>query len=272
MGSIPVPNLTSLAPGSTSSQNSFVSPSSSGYRPWVNGAKPALTMAAKVGGNTTIYVFDNIQHIEHELDTTITLNPVQTGAAINDHAFLLPLKVTAEILMSDVCQSYTVGQFAGSPSRSVNAYQTLMTVWSNLAPIAITTRLAIPGLAPYAQMLIVNIRAEETVETVHGLRAWVTFQQIITAGVELVTSGLVNAPSYNNSTDSTRPQATGSTQLGNTPTQPVPSSVQQQNNIQNAPASANLDNVPDVSGSGDWGSYPVSSGGFEGATAFGSGG
>ena len=52
------------------------------------------------------YVFDGEPDIQHDQELSITQNPVQTGASISDHAFLVPVRVTAEILMSDAMQSF----------------------------------------------------------------------------------------------------------------------------------------------------------------------
>jgi hypothetical protein len=226
---------------------------------------PALTMTVKsvqpvtvgvgVTSVTTAYVFDTAMNIEHDQEGVVTNNPVQTGTSLNDHFYLLPMRVTAEIGMSDSMQSYTIGQFSGSTSRSVSAYQTLLTIQASRTPVSIATRLATTGISSYATMMIVSIRAQEDKDTRFSGKFWVTFQQIITANLSIVpgASGL-------DTTNNTRPQAACATEMGQTLTQNVPSNVQQQNNIANASPDM-IQNVPDVNGAGAWSSYNVNSGG-----------
>ena len=246
---------TALTPSST-----LLQPGGNGYRPQPINNVPALTMTVQTQNSgatqTTAYIFDTAIHIEHDQDGVVTNNPVQTGTSVNDHFYLLPMRVVAEIGMSDSMQSYTLGQWSGGPSRSVNAYQTLLTIQSNKQVVSIATRLATNGLSPYAQMVILNIRAEEDKDTQFSGRFWVTFQQIILANVALVSNTTTN-----DTTNTTRPQATCSTEAGQQLTQNVPSNVQQQNNIANA-SPAMTQNVPDINGAGTWSSYNVNSGGF----------
>ena len=210
---------------------------------------------------TTAYVFDTVIQIEHDQDGVVTNTPVLTGVSLNDHFYLLPMHVTAELAMSDSMQSFTVGQFSSGASRSVSAYQTLLNIQAQKQFVSLATRFAIPALsAYYAQMLIVSIRAQEDQQTRYAGRFWVTFQQIITANVPYNQNQ--TTANYDPSTDSTRPQSTANTTIGPVLPGSVSQSIQQNNNIANAPVNANLSDVPPVSGSGSWSSYPVSSGGY----------
>lgn len=233
------------------------------YRPvtWSQSGNsvPALTMTVSGSGSnnqTTAYVFDTALDIRHEQDGVITINPVQTGTALNDHFYVTPVRVTAEILMSDSVQSFTVGQFASGPSRSVAAFNLLMSLQSSRTLVSIATRLNM-----YSNMMIASVRGNEDHETRYGARFTVTFQQILTASVEQVQPTFNTNFTYDPNADSTRPQTTSSTLIGQTPPNPVPPAIQQQHNITNAPPSAGLSSVPSVAGAGAWSSYPVNSGG-----------
>ena len=218
-----------------------------------NASKTTLTLTSTNSQNvTTVYVFDAILRAEHEQNTVITQNPVQTGASLTDHAYNEPARITFELFVSDVMRSFTVGQFADAPSRSVSAYQTLLALQTANPPrpLQIATR-----LNHYSNMLITNIRAIETKDTRFALRAIVTCQQILTAKVEATHSTLV---STSDPSDSEIPQATNQSMVGQVQTFPVPAAVQAQNNIANAPASANVAQIPQVSGAGNWSSYNVS--------------
>lgn len=240
------------SPGGSKSPTSS-SPGTSGpWRPPQWGGKgynPPLTIKTNDPASVqqTIYVFSTIMRVEHHQPSVVTLNPVQSGAAISDHAYVLPARVTVEIEMSDSMQAYTVGQWANGPSQSVAAYQTLVALQAKLNPVTLATR-----LNSYSNMMITDILADDTKETLHALKAIVTFTQIITAMIG-VTSANSTAPA------STIPQSTTSSQGGQPSTQPVPSSVQQNNNISNASA-AGVNTAPGsgVPGSGNWSSTPVS--------------
>lgn len=210
---------------------------------------PALTMTAQnpTTGQQTAYVFDGIIRAEHEQRLVITMNPVQTGAAISDNAYVVPASVVVEISMSDAMQSFTTGQWAGGPSRSVNAYQTLCSIQESLTTVQLSTR-----LRPYTNMMIESVRALESPETRYALKALVTFRKIITATVTTISS---TSSSLTSSLNSQIPQSTTTTTSGQIQTQPVPGSITAQNSISNSPI--NLAQVPAVAGAGTFSSYNV---------------
>jgi hypothetical protein len=184
---------------------------------------PALTLTAKnpQTQQQTAYVFDGIIHGEHDQTAIITLNPVQTGAAITDDAYIVPPTLNVEIAMSDAMQSFTVGQFSSTPSsKSVSAYQTLITLQAALTPVQVATR-----LRQYSNMMITRIRAVEDEKTKYGLRAFITFTAIITAFVTQISSTATSS-----SGNSQIPQTTNQTSTGQTQTSPIPQSIQTQNN------------------------------------------
>ena len=234
-----------------------------GYRPpqWATRENPpALIVTTKnpQTGKPIAYVFDTALELEHDLEAVITLNPVMTGASISDHAYLMPPVVMVEILMSDTIQSFYFGQFATGPSRSVSAYQTLKALMQARAPLTIATR-----LDTYDRMLIKSIRPRDNAETRFGLRAVVTFQQILTASVEqaadrttyhLPGGGTVVDPM----SSSAFPQTTAQTILGQQNVSPVSQTIVEQNNIGNVPPGINLPALPQVPNAGQWSSYPVS--------------
>ena len=127
------------------------------------------------------YVFDAILRQEHTHMMRITEHPVQTGANISDHAYQLPATLMLEIGMSDAMDTFFPGQFEGPYSKSVNAYQTLLDLQAKRLPIEISTR-----LNTYKNMVVEEIRAQDDFKTMYGLRAVVTFKQIITATVASV--------------------------------------------------------------------------------------
>lgn len=203
-----------------------------------------ILAATGVGLNTNvtatpdiIYVFDGVLKVEHTQEVELTQHPVQNGANISDHAYIKAARVSMDILMSDAMSSYTLGQWSGAKSKSVNAYQTLLALQIARQPLIITTRLNV-----YTNMVLQAIHAPDDFRTKHGLRATVIFQQIFVASV--ATQNAV----------SSRPQDTGSTGTGSIPTTSVPDSVT--NNYSAQPAAPG---APIVTGAGDFSSFPIGS-------------
>lgn len=152
-----------------------------GYRPpeW---NKPQLNYIVDNKGNA--YFFDAILRVEHNTSLRITTHPLQNGASISDHAYQLPARVTMEIGMSDAMQSYISGFWGGTEDlpKSVNAYQTLKALQKLRVPLTVTTRLDV-----YSNMLIQNMTSPDDHRTLHGLRAFCTFEQILVATVNTKT-------------------------------------------------------------------------------------
>jgi len=175
---------------------------------WQQPALFTLTAPSQAGnssataGATTIYVFDAIPRVEHAQDFTLTKNPVQTGAPLTDHIYRMPARVVLEIKMSDAMQSYTTGQFSGSTSRSVNAYQTVLGIAKALSIVQVSTR-----LNQYSNMAIASIRAIENPETLYGSSFIVTFEEVIGVSSQTNTNGASRAVSA-------APQITDSTVSG----------------------------------------------------------
>lgn len=239
--------------GATVLQNgTVVGSSGSGdpYRPsqWdFQGRNATLSLLVPVGSTgtvqdtqgsaTTLYVFDAVISSEHEQELVLTSNPVQTGASLTDHAYLLPARVTCDIRMSDSMQSYVMGQFSGDVSRSVAAYQQLLQIQRSRTLFGLSTR-----LRSYSNMAIVSVRASETAETRYGGKFSVTFQEVLLATVELSHSTMTP----DTGGDSERPQSTDISVSGSTLTQPVPQTLSEQHAVSGSPSGAN------VPGAGLW--------------------
>lgn len=157
-----------------------------------------------------MWIFDAVIKIEHLLSQRITQHPVQTGANITDHSYALPARISLEIGMSDVMDSFIPGQWgsdSSEPTKSVMAYQTMLKWKDTGAPLRLVTR-----LGEYYPMVIENISSPDTKETKYGLRCFVTFQQIFTSEIVVVKT-------------SARPQTTDQTQSGSRQVTPMTGSV-----------------------------------------------
>lgn len=189
----------------------------------------------------TTYVFDAILDLDHDQQLRPTLHPVQSGADISSHAYLEPAKLILNIGMSDVMAAYTVMQqsgsnftpFTGNQSKSVSAYQQLLSFMTNRVLLNITTR-----LRNYTNMILISLPPHEDHRTITGLRVRVTFQQIILGSV-------------NEAQVSARTQDTGTTSLGQINTQTPDQAtlnqflVQSATNLQpiNVPGSGSVSSV-----------------------------
>ena len=192
----------------------------------------------------TMYVFDAVLRAEHVQELRKTAHPVQTGVSMVDHAYLLPPQITLEIGMSDAMDSYIPGQWSGTGSKSVNAYQTLLSLQQSRVFLTLTTR-----LKTYNNLLIDSVRPVETSETLHALRATVVFGGTIVASVQ--GSAMLGGNETAGPAVSARPQTTNSTQLAPIQAQPAPSTLVDRFRV------VTPLNIP---GAGFWSSNPITSG------------
>jgi len=181
---------------------------------------------------TTTYVFDAVLGLEHDQRLEKTHHPVQTGADISSHAYLMPARLSLDVGMSDVMDSYAhsfanasatgasiITPWVGRASKSVSAYQTILSLQQSRQPLTVTTR-----LRTYTNMVILAVSPREDFRTITGLRMRVDFEQIFTAST---TTTPVSARSNDTQTSG----------LGVVSPSPVPTSTQQQFQQPQAPPS-----------------------------------
>ena len=160
-----------------------------------------ILVKTNIGG----WFFDAFLRLDHESKLKITEHPVQSGAAVTDHAFKEPKTLAIDLAMSECGRQLIPAQFSGSWSRSVRAYQVLQDMQAARVPVDVLTRLGL-----YKNMLIESIAASDDYKTLYGLRATVTMKEIIVAAVTTVKISL-------------NVQLTGSTNKGNL--EPIPEDV-----------------------------------------------
>ena len=158
----------------------------------------------------TIYVFDAVIRTEHQRRIEKTQHPIQTGANVADHAIIEPARVVLEIGMSDAMDSYTPGQWTGDSSKSVNAYQTLVSLRMP-QPLTVTTRLNV-----YTNMILTSVSAPDTVETKFGLKSFPRVR------------GAIHGHDYQPASQRAA-GSDGRNEPGNEAPLPVPASILQQN-------------------------------------------
>ena len=122
--------------------------------------------------------------VSHELVLRRTEHPIQTGAAITDHAYVLPTKVLMEVGVSDAVDVFVAGMWGGSAaSTSVNAFGALRSLVKTRALVSVTTR-----LHAYTNMLVESVSAEETSKTIAAGRFQVIFSELFIAGTQVATA------------------------------------------------------------------------------------
>lgn len=197
---------------------------------------PSVTLPA----TQTLYAFDAEIGIEHQQQIERTKHPVQTGASISDHAYIVPARLVMDVIMSDAVDAYfTPSTWSGSSSKSISAYMTMLALSFARIPLTITTR-----LRTYSNMIIEALTPQESNKTYAGLRMRIEFGQIFVADVTQVPV-------------SARPQDSNTTNLGNINPQPPTAAQVSQNNIMDAP-SADMVLQYNAIGGGDWSSNSLS--------------
>jgi hypothetical protein len=193
-----------------------------------------------------MYVFDNASSAVHEQDLAITENPVQTQASLSDHSYLIPARLSVQLLMSDAMQSYVIGQFSGTQSRSVSAYQVLLQLQKAQVPLQVSTR-----LRQYTNMLIASIRADEDSSTRYGGKFHVSFKEVLLASAEVTHSTIGSTSEY-----SADPQTTNTTILGQSQTAPVPDAMVGNNSVANLVATSSVSSAGTAAINGTSGVLP----------------
>ena len=142
------------------------------------------------------YFFDAIIREEHTTELVMTKHPVQNGAPISDHAYMLPARLVLEIGVSDVMAGFYKSQFTRGATKSISAFMILRELQSKIVPLQVCTRMGI-----YKNMLICREITPVDNTTANSLKMTVHMEQIFSAAVETVKI-------------SVRPQTTDSTKKG----------------------------------------------------------
>jgi hypothetical protein len=218
-----------------------------------NGVANVVVNTNATASVPVVYVFDAVMDADHDQVLRLTEHPVQTGADISSHAYLMPATLVLSILMSD-----SVGQYAnetvdsniigasastkatpwsGNPSKSVSAYQQMIALQAARVPLTVSTK-----LRSYVNMMISSIQSSEDYKTYGGVRMRVAFSQIRTASIS-AAQPIISA----------RTQDTEATPLGSVTPVPVPASTSKQFNINNYGGTVPV-KQSQVQGAGDYSS------------------
>ena len=129
--------------------------------------------------NLNGYYFDAYITINHSSTLNITEHPVESGAVIADHAYLLPRQIEMQVAVSDATVD-PISSFDGEgSSRSINAYKLLQQLQRDRVPISVYTK-----FDTYENCLIKQLSAEDNSDTVNSLKANLTLVEIPVAHLE----------------------------------------------------------------------------------------
>lgn len=102
-------------------------------------------------------LFDAVLSEDHESELEITGNPIETGAEVNDHAYVKPKTVTVEV----------------ADSNAALVYNALIEFQETRIPFFMVT-----GLRLYRNMLISSIKAQRDRNTSRILRATIVMKEV----------------------------------------------------------------------------------------------
>ncbi len=208
---------------------------------YVNSQSAGSSPAVPANMTPQFLVFDGVMRVSHSQPMTATEHPIQDAANLTDHIRANQATITMDVLMTDVLPAYAVGQWVGNASKSISCFDTLDALRLARVPLTLTTR-----LKTYSPVFIMNVIPDDTAQTQFGLRCRVEFKQMFLFSVATQTN-------------SARNQTTGSSAIGTTAVQPVPSGVTAQNGLPSSStglqsSSAIQAQSDTVIGAGNWSS------------------
>ena len=107
------------------------------------------------------FTFDSTLREAHRVSNTVTLQPVELGASLTDHAFSQPTEVIITAEVSDTAirpnPSFDKGD---SGARSSSAYEQVVSLIKSRELFSIQT-----GLTLYNNMLVTNYTTQQTAES-----------------------------------------------------------------------------------------------------------
>lgn len=151
--------------------------------------------------------FDTVVRESHSAHLNITHNPVETGVSISDHAYMEPLQITIEAIVSDVWihahddqgnlafdiwgtggpEDAASGKFGAvgddsSSRRSATAWQALNNLMVSAEPFDVQT-----GLKLYENMVLTGLEVDQDKITGGKLHFRATLEQVIQVSTQTVT-------------------------------------------------------------------------------------
>jgi hypothetical protein len=155
-------------------------------------------LKSDIGG----YFFDVIFREEHNYTNEITQNPVQSGAAVNDHVYQQPVTLNFDVGVSDCLGSIVEGQFDGFESRGATALAIFQLLWRMALPLVVNEMFN-GTVIQYTDMVVKTLRVVRDRSTHTALKMTIGLQQVIKS----VATTVAISPTG----ESSDPQTTGET-------------------------------------------------------------
>lgn len=121
----------------------------------------------------------------HDDDVTVTQHPVDTGAAISDHAIVQPASVTCVFGWSDssrALNSVLDGSILKGMQTSKDVYDKLVELKNSRALLRLST-----GKRSYENVLITKLKVSTTVDTESAAIIEITFQEVFVVEAQTVS-------------------------------------------------------------------------------------
>jgi hypothetical protein len=138
------------------------------------------------------YFFDVEFEEDHDMENTITQNPVQSGAPVNDNVYWQPITITLDVAISD---SMTVASYGGHGTKSQSAVYVLTNMWQGAHMLNVCTQLAsFQNISSYKHMIIQSLKPKRDKTLMNAVRFTIVLQQVIITSVA-ITKLAVSGPS-----------------------------------------------------------------------------
>ena len=181
------------------------------------------------GATQDVWAFDAVIRESHHSELTVTENPVETGNVIADHAFMAPMRLEIEAVVSDVYWGTVDAAgnklpsdgdvWASAAGRGQNAFTLLQGLQASAVPFSVQT-----GLKLYENMVVTSLDADQDVSTANVLRFRATLRE-----VQFVTTDTVTYPPRKDA--KTTRQASKPVAGGEKKTEPVTDQAQLQSTL-----------------------------------------
>lgn len=142
-----------------------------------------LSLIALLPRNIAGLVFDGTYEETHYSELEITDNPVESGSAVTDHAYVKPYRLRVRVgvtntpLYSDPLDVFGVGD-----SRVKTAWKIMQDLQSLREPFAINT-----GLKLYENMLLVSLNCPQDVNSANAIEMAMEFREVKIVNTQIVT-------------------------------------------------------------------------------------
>ena len=136
-------------------------------------------------------------------NTTITSNPVENGADVNDHIIINPMTFSMSGIVSDTKVSLisTIAAFTKESSPSIEAWDALLELQASRIPFTLIT-----NLKAYDNVVIENLAETQDKETSNSLHFTANLKEFIFVGSQVLTAEQFNEQSV---ADQTTPNVEG---------------------------------------------------------------